>query len=109
MLIVVMAFLLVAAYVLILNSGELQQSSFSTSDIARRQVTTGVDVVDLPATNGRDGDIEDFKYLVKLNPRGEPVSLKDSVIYVNTHNETLRLTYKGACRRNSEDGYYTVK
>lgn len=110
--VVFIAFLLVgaiAASVLIFNSGALQKSSISTADSARRQVTTGVDLVDLTAMNARDGDVEDFRYLVKLNPGAEPVSLENAVLYLNTHNETVRLTYKeGGCMRDPADGYYTV-
>lgn len=112
-LIVFIALLLVAAVaasLLIYNSNELQKDSLSTASSARRQVTTGVDLIDLSAMDARDGSIEDFRYLVKLNPGAEPINLQNAVLYVNTHNETLRLIFKeGACRRDSVNGYYTVK
>ncbi|MGM5481957.1 MAG: hypothetical protein ACQESF_00700 [Nanobdellota archaeon] len=111
-LIVLLAFLLVAAVaasVLILNSGELQKDSISTASSARKQVTTGVDLVDLSARDARDGTIEDFRYLVKLNPGAEPIDLEKVILYVNTHNETLRLTYReGVCQGDPANGYYTI-
>jgi len=107
------AFLLVAmisASVLILTNDQQQKASLSAGRSAERQVTTGVKLIDLHATDGRDGSVDDFRYTVKLNPGASPINLRAAVLYVNTYNDTLRLIYKeGDCRRDVADGYYTVR
>ncbi len=111
--IVFMAFLIVAAiaaFVIIISQGEQETESLNTATMARREVTTQVELFDLSATDGRDGAVDDFKYKVKLKPGAEPIHLKDTVLYVSSDNDTLRLSYKeGDCRRDVTNGYYTYR
>lgn len=113
LLLIVIAFLLVAAIgagVLISTNNKFQQDSLSTASAARRQVTTGVKLIDASGTDGLDGELEHMRFIVKLNPGAEPISLNGTTIYVNTHNETTRLLYRrgGECQRSVANGYYTT-
>ena len=112
-LIVLIAFLLVAAVVagvLIFSQLAQQEASFSTATAARREVTTQVELLDLSATDGRTGELDYFRYNIRLKPGAEPIKFSDVVLYVNTYNETLRLIYKeGECKRDVQDGFFTYR
>lgn len=112
-LVLFMAFLIVAAvaaFVMIVSQGFQETESLTTATLARREVTTQVELFDLSATDGRDGSLDEFRYKARLKPGAEPIHLKDTVIYVSTYNDTLRLIYKeGGCRRDVADGYFTYR
>ncbi|MEM4267744.1 MAG: hypothetical protein QXK37_02840 [Candidatus Woesearchaeota archaeon] len=100
----------IAAYVLFFSTTPLQEESLNTAEGAKSQVTTLVELVDLSAEDGRDGSVDDFRYIVKLKPGAQPIKLSDVVIYMNTYNDTLRLIYRpGRCVKNQTMGYYTIK
>lgn len=112
-LLIFIAFLLVAAIgagVLLSVNEKFQQDSLSTASAARKQVTTGVKLINVAGTDGLDADIEHMRFIVKLNPGAEPISLNGTVVYLNTHNETTRLLYRegGQCLRSVANGYYTT-
>jgi len=73
-------------------------------------VTTQVELFDLSATDGSDGEVDYFRYRARLKAGAEAIHLADSVLYVSTFNDTLRLIYKeGGCVRDVTDGYYTYR
>ncbi|MBN2457603.1 hypothetical protein JXB31_00555 [Candidatus Woesearchaeota archaeon] len=112
-LIIFISLLLVAAISagVLIHSGYFEQEdTLSTGESTEKQVTTGVKLYDLHATDGSDGSVDDFRYSIKLNPGASAINLKAVVLYVNTYNDTLRLVYKeGDCKRDVADGYYTIR
>jgi len=112
-LVIFISLLIVAALVagvFLLTQNQQQEQSLATATAARREVTTQVEIVDLSATDGSDGEVDDFKYILRLKPGAEPIDLRDVVIYVSTYNDTLRLIYKeGGCRRDATNGYFTYR
>jgi len=112
-LIVFLAFLLVAAiagFVLISSQNSSQEQTLSTAYAARREVTTQIELMDLSAIDGSDGEVDEFRYIIRLKPGAESVSLHDVVLLMNSYNDTLRLVYKeGGCTRDVTDGYYTYR
>jgi len=100
----------ITAYVLITNQYQQQEDCINTATIARKEVTTQVELFELTATDGRDGKVDYFKYNIRLKPGAEPIRLDDVVIYMNTYNDTLRLIKKeGSCTRDVTNGFFTYR
>ncbi len=114
-LIIFIALLLVAAVaagVLIQTASSLQEQSLATGDQARSQISTHAQTVEVSATDGRDGLLNDFSHLMKLAPGSDEIKLSQVILTVNTVDKTSTLRYRGAngiCLRNVSSGYVTRK
>jgi flagellin-like protein len=114
-LIIFIAMLLVAAVaagVLIQTAGSLQEKSLATGQQARSQISTNAETVEVSATDGRDGSLNDFHHLFKLAPGSDEIKLEQVIFTFNTKEKSSTLKYRGVdgvCRRNATTGYYTRK
>ncbi|MGM5482640.1 MAG: hypothetical protein ACQESF_04215 [Nanobdellota archaeon] len=112
-LIVFIAMLLVAAVaagVLLQTVSSLQEDSLSTGDQAQAQISTNAEVIEVSATDGRDGFLTDFYQRMKLSPGSNPIRLDDVIFTFNTMDATSTLKYRGVdsvCKKNNQDGYNT--
>jgi len=112
-LIVFIAMLLVAAVaagVLIQTAGSLQEKSLSTGQQARSQISTNARVVEVSATDGQNGNLTDFREIIKLSPGSDPIKLSQIIFSFNTKDRTSTLKYRGIdciCAKNNTNGYNT--
>jgi len=112
-LIVFIAMLLVAAVaagVLIQTAGSLQEKSLSTGQQARAQISTNARVIEVSATDGRNGNLSDFQEIMKLSPGSDPIKIDQIIFTFNTKDSTSTLKYKGLdaiCEKNNLNGYNT--
>lgn len=112
-LIIFIAMLLVAAVaagVLIQTVSSLQEKSLSTGEQAEGQISTNAQVVEVSATDGRNGDVTDFYQRMKLSPGSDPIKLEEVIFTFNTKDATSTLKYRGegsVCEKNNQDGYNT--
>ncbi|MFW6450163.1 MAG: archaellin/type IV pilin N-terminal domain-containing protein [Nanoarchaeota archaeon] len=112
-LIVFIAMLLVAAVaagVLIQTVSSLQETSLSTGEEAESQISTNAEVIEVSATDGRNGNLTDFYQRLKLSPGSDPIKLDEVIFTFNTREETSTLKYRGedsVCEKDNEDGYNT--
>jgi flagellin-like protein len=112
-LIVFIAMLLVAAVaagVLIQTAGSLQERALSTGGQARSQISTNARVIEVSASDGRGGNLTDFREIIKLSPGSDPIKLDQIIFTVNTKDQTSTLKYKGIegiCEKNNVNGYNT--
>lgn len=111
-LIIFIALLLVAAIaagVLIQTSGSLQEKALTTGDQAKGQIATNVRVVEVSATDGSDGKLNDFFQIVKLAPGSDAIKISQTLFTLNSFDMTGTLKYRGvngSCVR-SNTGYNT--
>jgi len=112
-LIVFIAMLLVAAVaagVLIQTAGSLQEKSLSTGQQARAQISTNARVIEVSASDGRNGNLTDFQQILKLSPGSDPIKLDQIIFTFNTKDSTSTLHYRGTdgvCELNNQNGYNT--
>jgi len=112
-LIVFIAMLLVAAVaagVLIQTAGALQEKSLATGQQARAQISTNARVIEVSATDGRNGNLTDFQQILKLSPGSDPIKLTQIIFTFNTKDSTSTLHYRGTdgvCELNNQNGYNT--
>jgi len=112
-LIVFIAMLLVAAVaagVLIQTAGSLQEKSLATGQQARAQISTNARVIEVSASDGRQGNLTDFQQIIKLSPGSDPIKLDQIIFTFNTKDQTSTLKYRGEdgiCEKNNVDGYNT--
>ena len=113
-LIIFIAMLLVAAVaagVVIQTVGSLQEKSLSTGSQAEGQIATNALTVEISATNGNDGEIDDFSQMMKLAPGSEPMKLDSVILSFNTYQSTATLQYRGingTFVRDRTAGYNTI-
>ena len=107
-LIIFIAMILVAAIaagVLIQTATSLQNKALLTGERTKGQVATGLQTLLLYATNGSDGDVEDFRQKIKLSPGSDPVTLEDVLIGFDTETIAGDYTYGGTnCTAYSGSG-----
>ncbi len=113
-LIVFIAFLLVAAVaagVLISTANSLQERALATGQQAEGQIASHALVVEVSATDGLDGTLDDFTSIMKLASGSDPIKLDDVLFTFNTVDKTASLTYAGtdATTNNAVTGYYTLR
>ena len=112
-LIVFIAMLLVAAVaagVLIQTAGSLQEKSLSTGKQTRTQISTNARVIEVSASDGRNGNLTEFQEIVKLAPGSDPIKLDQIIFTFNTPDRTSTLKYRGTdgiCEKNNVNGYNT--
>ncbi|MGM5488133.1 MAG: archaellin/type IV pilin N-terminal domain-containing protein [Nanobdellota archaeon] len=111
-LIIFIALLLVAAVaagVLIQTSGSLQEKALTTGDQAKSQIATNAKVVEVSATDGRQGGLRYFTQIVKLAPGSESMKLDQTIVTFNTFDKTATLQYvNGTSENNCSTGYCTI-
>jgi len=110
--IIFIALLLVAAIaagVLIQTSGSLQEKALTTGDQAKGQIATNVRVIEVSASDGRNGYLNDFYQIIKLAPGSDAIKLDQTLFTMNSYDKTASLKYKGVngtCE-HSNSGYNT--
>lgn len=112
MLILFIALLLtaaIAAGVLVQTTGSIQEKAISTGDDAQGQIATTGNIVEISATDGRDGNITDFAMIMRLVAGSRPVNLDDVFLKINTIEGSANLQYRGANAKieKSNKGYNT--
>jgi flagellin FlaB len=103
-LIVFIAMILVAAIaasVLLGTAGSLQQKSLTTGKQTQQEVSSGIQVVTLTATDGSDGDIEAFEMLIKLTAGSDPLALNDTLLTFDTKTTTQNIRFCGDYNPNA--------
>ncbi|MBT3408926.1 hypothetical protein HN415_09700 [Candidatus Woesearchaeota archaeon] len=112
-LIIFIAMLLVAAVaagVLLQTAGSLQEKSLATGKQATGQIATNAETVEVSATDGRDGNLNDFNQIMKLSPGSDEIKLSQIIFSFNTKDSTSTLKYRGTtgtCINNATSGYTT--
>jgi archaellin len=67
-------------------------------------------VIEVSATDGRNGNLTDFQQIMKLSPGSYPIKLDQIIFTFNTKDRTSTLKYKGedgVCIKNNTVGYNT--
>ncbi|USN46027.1 MAG: hypothetical protein H6502_02725 [Candidatus Woesearchaeota archaeon] len=109
--VVFLALLLVAAIgagVLIKGTADFQEKALSTSDQAEGQIATNIKVLEVSATDGRNGTLEFYELLIKLSPGSNAIKLSQALLTVDTYDETMTLEYRGPNginELNNDNGY----
>jgi archaeal flagellin FlaB len=112
-LIIFIAMLLVAAVaagVLLQTAGSLQEKSLATGKQATGQIATNAETVEVSATDGRDGNLNEFNQIMKLSPGSDEIKLDQIIFSFNTKDATSTLKYRGTtgtCINNGTTGYTT--
>lgn len=86
----------VAAGVLIQTAGSLQQQALSTGSQATGQISTNAVTIEVSATDGSDGSVNNFSMSMRLAPGSSPIQLDSSTLSLSTTNTSQSLTYAGA-------------
>lgn len=102
----------VASAVLIQTAGSLQSKALQSGKQIERQMATGIQMVEVTASDGSDGTVEVFNQLLKLNPGSVDIKLDSLLLMVSAEDSgTAELKYRGTTGLFSRDvanGYYTV-
>lgn len=96
----------VAAGVLIQTAGSLQQQALSTGTQATGQISTNALAIEVSATDGSDGSVDNFFQLMRLAPGSNPIQLDSATLTVATSNTSQTLTY--ASTGNASTSQFTV-
>ena len=78
----------IAASVLLGTAGSLQQKALTTGKQTQQEVSAGIRVIAVTATDGGNGDLESFELLLKLSAGSDPLSLNDTIITFDTKNSS---------------------
>lgn len=98
----------VAAGVLIQTAGSLQQKALSTGSQATGQISTNAIALEVSATDGSDGQIDNFSQIMKLAPGSDPIKLTDVTFTVATTNTSQTLTYNENTSASPSTTQFTV-
>jgi archaeal flagellin FlaB len=104
-LIIFIALLLVAAVaagVLIQTTGSLQEKALTTGTQARSTISTNAVVVEVSATNGTDGALNNLTMIMKLAPGSDEIKMSESLLTINTYQKTATLEYKESSSPKTE-------
>jgi len=82
----------IAASVLLGTAGSLQQKALTTGKQTQQEVSSGIEVISVTATDGTDGIVENFEMLVKLSAGSDPLSMNDTTITLDTKNNSQTMT-----------------
>ena len=96
MLIIFISVILVAAIaagVLLGTGGSLQQKALTTGKQTQREVSGGITVITVSATDGSDGSIEQFEMTMKLAAGSDPIAFDDAIVSFDTKNTTQGVEY----------------
>jgi len=83
----------IAASVLLGTTGSLQQRALTTGKQTEREVSGGLVVVTMAASDGSNGTVDTFEMLVKLTAGSDPISLNDTLLTFDTKNTSQSLSY----------------
>ena len=95
-LIIFIAMLLVAAIaagVLITTVTSLQQKALTTGQETRGEISTHSNFIEVSATDGQDGDLENLSFIMRLAAGSDPIDLNDVLLTVSLNNMTGNLRY----------------
>ena len=95
----------VAAGVLIQTAGSLQQRALSTGSQATGQISTNAQALEVSATNGQDGDLENYTAILKLAPGSDAIKLSDLTVSFSTSNTSQTLTYDNSSQYGSTSNF----
>lgn len=109
-LIIFIALILIAtisASILITSSTTIQDKAKDTAKDATNFLT-GMDIVEITATDGTSGYLRTFQILAKLSPSSEPINFDSTVITLNLFDRSTTLVYRNGITSYDElNGYYT--
>jgi len=92
----------VAAAVLILTAGSLQQKSLSTGGQAEEGVSTGAELMSVMATDATSGNtVEDFEVLLRLQSGSQTINLNTTVVIFDTVSTSQNMEYSGGTSYNT--------
>jgi len=99
----------IAVGILMETSTDMRGRAFLVGDQARYQVSTTVQIVDISATDGSDGNLTDFTMVLTLSPGSEPIRFHQTLLTLNTYDTDGIMEYRGnnASTTNSPVGYNT--
>ncbi|MFZ2455540.1 MAG: archaellin/type IV pilin N-terminal domain-containing protein [Candidatus Altiarchaeia archaeon] len=83
----------IAASVLLGTAGSLQQKALTTGKQTQQEVSSGIQVVSVTATDGTTGSVQTFEVLAKLSAGSDALSLNDTVITFDTKSTSQDLIY----------------
>ncbi|PIN68887.1 hypothetical protein COV93_07600 [Candidatus Woesearchaeota archaeon CG11_big_fil_rev_8_21_14_0_20_43_8] len=98
-LIIFIAMLLVAAIaagVLITTVTSLQQKALTTGQETRGEISTHSNFIEVSATDGQDGDLENLSFIMRLAAGSDPIDLNDVLLTISLNNMTGNLRYDPA-------------
>ena len=100
----------IAAGVTINSAGIFREKAIEVEGQGRGSISTGVDVIEVSATDGMDEDIEDFYAIISLSPGAEPMRISEAIVTQSLNDYTLDVDYReGADSVNDVfTGYYTA-
>lgn len=110
-LIIFIAMIIVAAItanVFMQTATELQNQALETGKQARETVSTYAKVTGISATDGNDGDVEDFRVELRLAPGSGGMDLSKAMLSGDTRDGGITWTYSNkSCVNDSVNGYHT--
>ena len=83
----------VAAGVLIQTAGSLQQQALSTGTQATGQISTNAQALEVSATDGTSGSVDNFTMIMKLAPGSDPIQLGAATLSLSTSNTSQSFVY----------------
>jgi len=98
----------IAASVLLGTAGSLQQKALTTGKQTTQEVSAGIKVISVTATDGSGGTLQTFEVLAKLSAGSDPLALNDTIITFDTKNSSQNLAL-GAVANVSTFGITYVK
>lgn len=98
----------ITANVFIQTASSLQSKALQTGKHTREAISTYAQVMAITASDGSDGDLEDFMYEIKLSPGSSDMKLEDSLLEFSLKDISVDLVYSnGSCVYNESSGYFT--
>lgn len=92
----------VAAIVLISTSGSLEQRALSTGKQTEEDVSTGVRVFSVIASDASDDrTVDHFEMLLRLQPGSEAIRFSNAIITIDTYNGSSELVFGGVVSNTS--------
>lgn len=95
----------VAAGVLIQTAGGLQQKALSTGTQATGQISTNAVALEVSATDGSDGNLENYTAIFKLAPGSDPIKLDDLTITLASKNTSQTFTYDNSSANGNTSSF----
>ncbi|MFZ2455542.1 MAG: archaellin/type IV pilin N-terminal domain-containing protein [Candidatus Altiarchaeia archaeon] len=83
----------IAASVLLGTAGSLQQKALTTGKQTQQEVSSGIQVISMTATDGTSGSLTNFEILAKLSAGSDALALNDTVLSFDTKNTSQNLQF----------------
>ncbi|MBN2880520.1 hypothetical protein JXM83_00565 [Candidatus Woesearchaeota archaeon] len=90
----------IAAGVLIQTATNLQSKALETGSRSTRQVATAVSTVLMYGQDGSDGYFDEIRQNIKLVAGSDPIKFNDSILTVDTANQSADLVYNASGDNN---------